>query len=121
MRWRLTLDFPLDLVLSQARDELLQVVAGPSTVRSGNDHLGLEAELLRLGGPGGLDGSDGIGQCTVLCVRDNLSIKALARNTHHVEEDTIGGEGGLVGVGDSGRHGDLANGAGLWVCSEVVK
>ena len=92
-------------MLPQTWDELLQVVAGSSTVRGGDDDLGLETELLSLGGPSCLDGCNRVGQGAVLRVRNGPSIRH-RDPTYHVEQDAIGGEGGLVRVSNGGRHGE---------------
>lgn len=66
VRSRLTLNLLVDLFLPQSWDELHEVVAGTSTMRSGYDDMWLEAQLDSLRGPSRLDSGDRVGERAVL-------------------------------------------------------
>ena len=65
---RLTIDSFVHILALEIRHQLEQVVLCPSAMCRGNDLVGVETELLGLGGPCSFHGSDGIGQGAVLLI-----------------------------------------------------
>lgn len=63
---RLTVDFLIDVLGFQGRDQFLEIVGCSSTVGGSNDVLRVHSELISLGRPCSLNSSDRVGKGAVL-------------------------------------------------------
>ncbi len=89
------------LVLFDVRLELGEVVHGALAVGGSDEVRGILPNVQRDLAPRGLDGSDGVGQRTVLSgIRQSLPGECSHKGTYHVEQDSVREEGHL----DDGRH-----------------
>ena len=95
------LDGIIHLVRLDMGFELREVVNGALAVGGSDEVRGILPNVQRDLAPRGLDGSDGVGQRTVLSgIRQSLPGECSHKGTYHVEQDSVREEGHL----DDGRH-----------------
>jgi hypothetical protein len=77
---RLTVDFLVDVLGFQGRDQLLEIVGCSSTVSGSNDMLRVHSEFVGLGRPRSLNSSDRVGKGTVLDISHRSDEKSRGTN-----------------------------------------